>query len=243
MGRRRAERIEGLLNGELLDTPSLRAELAYNFDAHHLGVLAAGPGAEEAIRELAGALDARLILLSRPGRTVWAWLGGRERLDPLAFESEASAIRTEDLSIAFGEPLEGLSGWRLTHRQASAALPVALRRRDRIVRYADVAVLAAICEDELLATSLRSLFLDPLDGSRDGGASAREMLRAYIEAGCNVSSAAARLGVNRHTAASRLRAVEAKLGRSLVSCLSQIDLALKLEELPDWTAEASGPIE
>ena len=59
---RRDVRVRRLLAGELLDT----SELAYDFDAWHLGVLIAGPGAEKAIRDLATALGRPLLLI--PGR-------------------------------------------------------------------------------------------------------------------------------------------------------------------------------
>ena len=46
------------------------------------------------------------------------------------------------VSSAIGEPGKGLDGWRLTHRQAQAAMRIALRRPQRLTRYADVALLA-----------------------------------------------------------------------------------------------------
>jgi hypothetical protein len=54
-----------------------------------------------------------------------------------------------------GEPARGIDGWRLSHRQAKAALPTALRAPEAFVRYGDVALLAATLADDLLATSLR----------------------------------------------------------------------------------------
>jgi DNA-binding PucR family transcriptional regulator len=79
--------------------------------------------------------------------------------------------------------------------------------------------------------SLRQLYLEPLAGERDGGEVLRETLRAYFEAERNVSSAAAALGVKRHTVTNRLRAAEEKLGRSLNVCAGELDVALHLEDL------------
>jgi hypothetical protein len=224
---RRVERVKRLLSGELIDT----SELAYELDAHHLGAIAAGPGAPEALRNLATALDRRLLLVRRGEGTVWAWLGGRRRTDPAELERKVSESWPGLLSFAVGEPAQGLAGWRLTHRQARAALPIALRRSRSFVRYADVALLASMFQDDLLATSLRQLYLEPLAEERDGGETLRETLRAYFAAERNVSSAAAALSVNRHTVTSRLRTIEKRLGRPLSTCATEIDAALRLEDL------------
>ena len=61
-------------------------------------------------------------------------------------------------------------------------MPVAERRGQSLVRYVDVALQAAIVRDDLLATSLRQIYLAPLEKARDGGEVARETLRAYFAA-------------------------------------------------------------
>lgn len=225
---RRAERVEKLLAGELLDT----SELQYEFDnAHHLAAIAAGSGAGEAIRDLAKALDRRLLLIHRSEGTAWAWLGSRRKVDIEEFELHLSQSWPAQVSLAIGEPAHGLAGWRLTHQQARAALPIALRSPQPFIRYADVALLASMLQDDVLATSMRELYLAPLSEERDGGAVLRETLRAYFAAERNVSSAAAALGVNRHTVTNRLRAIEQRLDRSLDSCAAEMEAALRLENL------------
>jgi hypothetical protein len=223
---RRAEQVRRLLDGDLLNT----SELEYEFDAHHLGAIATGAGAAGAIRDLAGGLDCSLLRVCPAEGTVWAWLGGRRPLDP---EQLTNLVPSGSVgpSLAIGEPGKGLAGWRLTHRQARAALPIARRSRCSPVRYADVALLASILQDELLVTSLCLLYLEPLAEDRDGGAVLRETLRAYFVADHNVSSAAAALGVNRHTVTNRLHAIEERLGRPLSSCTAEMDAALRLEDL------------
>jgi hypothetical protein len=222
----RAELVGRLLDGELIDT----AELAYDFDAHHLGLIAQGPGAAEALRDLAAPLDRRLLLVRREADLAWLWLGGRSRPDPVDLEGPIAASWPPRIALAIGEPGESLAGWRLSHRQAAAALPVAQRRRAEPVRYADVALLASILRDEVLAASLRQLYLEPLAAASGGGEVLRETLRAYFAAERNVSSAAAGLGVKRHTVTNRLRAVEERLGRPLDECSLDLDAALRLEE-------------
>ena len=59
----------------------------------------------------------------------------------------------------------------------------------------------------------------------------RETLRAYFTTGHNASSAAAALGVARHTVKNRLRTVERTIDRSLHTCLPELEVALRLEEV------------
>lgn len=75
------------------------------------------------------------------------------------------------------------------------------------------------------------IYLSPLDGQRDGGRLARNTLREYFAAGRNASSAAAALGVARHTVQNRLRTVEQDLGRALHTCTAELEVALRLDEL------------
>ena len=132
--------------------------------------------------------------------------------------------------VSLGEPGEELAGWRFSHRQAKAALPIAERRGEPVLRYGDVAVLAAIARDDLLETSLRRLYLEPLERGREGGKVARETLRAYFEAERNISSTAAALGVDRRTVRNRIGAIEDLLGRPLRGSLADLEIALRLDE-------------
>lgn len=224
---RRREVVKRLLAGELVD----HAEIDYDFDAVHLALVAKGEGVEELMRELAGALDRRLLAVRREEGSTWAcWLGGRHRLDSEEALRALAAKAPTGAFIAVGEPGEGLSGWRFSHLQAKAALAIAERSGEPVVRYGDVAVVASILRDDLVAASLRQLYLDPLARSRDGGKVARETLRAYFEAERNISSTAAALGVDRRTVRNRLRAIEELLGRSLRGSLADLEIALRLDD-------------
>ncbi len=224
---RRAERIERLLAGELLDT----SELAYDFEGFHFGAIGTGPGTWEALRDLSVALDSCLLAIRRSEGTVWAWFGGRHPIDMEKLDRYASTSWPTQATLAVGESGEGLSGWRLTHHQARAALPIALRSPEPFIRYADVALLASVLQDELLATSLRELYLAPLETGRDNGKAFRQTLRAYFAADRNVSSAAVILGVSRRTVANRLRSIETRLGRPLSIAGAEMEMALRFLEL------------
>ena len=248
---RRAERVKRLLDGEMLDT----VELGYHLGDWHLGVVATGPGASQALRGLAVSLDRRLLLVHPDQLTAWAWFGGRQRLDIGELHSQLSSSWPGQAILSVGEPAEGIAGWRHTHFQAAAAVLVAQRRSEPVTRYADVALLVSVLKDDLLVGSLEQLYLAPLRSESDGGKAAKKTLRAYFAAGHNVSSAAMALGVNRRTVTSRLRAIEELFGRSLDRSVAEIDTALQLDELgnsravaqpgkgPSQVGKALGPFE
>jgi hypothetical protein len=224
---RRRECVRSLLAGELVD----HSELGYDLAAHHLALMAQGEGAEELVRGLAKSLDRRLLAVQRDEEPKWAcWLGGRRPLEVEAALRELSGKVPDGVYVAVGEPAEGLAGWRFSHLQAKAALPVAERRGEPVVRYADVALVASVLRDDLVAGSLRQLYLAPLEQGRDGGSAARQTLRAYFAAERNVSSTAAALGVDRRTVSNRLRAIEALLGRSLKDSATDLEIALRIDD-------------
>lgn len=224
---RRAARVRALLSGDLLDA----ADIDYEFGEWHLGAVAIGDCALAALRDLAQSLDRRLLAVQSDDQVVWAWFGGRLAVEPDTLESVLLSVWPGQLTLALGESGRGLSGWRLTHRQAQAVLPVARRTGSGWVRYADAALLASFLQDDLLVSSLRERYLAPLAGERDGGSILRETLRAFFSADRNASSAAALLGVNRHTVTNRLRIVEERIGRSLTSAGAEIEAALRLHDL------------
>jgi hypothetical protein len=206
---RRRECVKRLLAGELVVAD---VDLNYDLDQVHLGVMAEGEGA-----------------VQREEEPIWAgWLGGAR---PLASAEAARRLREIDhagVVISLGEPASGLTGWRFGHLQAKAALPIAVREGG-VVRFADVTLVAALRRDELIATSLRRLYLDPLEADRDGGITTRETLRTWFRCERNISSTAAALGVDRRTVRNRLRAVEAQVGRPLGEMALDLELALRLD--------------
>jgi len=258
---RRAERVRRLLDGGAIEG----SELDYELDAWHLGVIAVGARAEQAVRELAAGVDRRCLSVAQDKQSVWAWLGGRERFVVGEIERAVLAAITREeagqgeeagqseqagqsrkqgqgVLFAIGEPAGGLAGWRLTHRQAQAALTVALRRNGisrngtpaqgvTFTRYADVALLAGVLKDEALAKALIEIYLSPLEDSRGSGPVLRQTLRAYLDAERSVSSAAIALGVVRKTVESRLHTIEERLGRTLHPCPAELEVALLLDEL------------
>ncbi len=223
---RRAETVRRLLAGDPIDAP----ELQYDLNANHLGLIAAGRGAERVMRALAAELDCRLLFVLCTEEKAWAWLGRRLPFDPMQLERLSAAGLPCGLSLAIGEPAEGRNGWRMTHHQAKAALSIALRASGA-VRYREAALLSSITEDELLVAFLRDTYLAPLSSDHDNGGLAIETLRAYFAAERNISSAAAALGVSRQAVRSRLRTVESRIGHDLGDRAVELELALRIYDL------------
>jgi PucR-like helix-turn-helix protein/diguanylate cyclase with GGDEF domain len=220
--------LEELLAGR---QPSGEIGVDYDFDGQHLGLMVKGEGAHEAMRALAAAVDRRLLADPHQEAPAWAcWLGGGARLDPKEVVHALDSISPESVVAAVGEPADGIAGWRLSHRQAKAALPIAERKGAGALRYADVAVLASILRDDLGTTSLSQIYLQPLEATKDGGKVGRETLRAYFACERNTSSTAAALGVDRRTVTNRLRGVEELFGRPLGTIAAQLETALQLAE-------------
>lgn len=235
---RRVALVERLLAGELLE-PS---ELSYDFDTHHVGAIASGPMAEEVVRELAALVDARLLFVRRDEDTVWGWLGGRTPVEPEQLQGAGCRALGAETLLALGEPAEGLTGWRLTHRQARAAMPIARSGPSPVVRYGDAILLAAILQGDFHTSSIRQLFIAPIEIERDSGAMAFETLRAYFAAERNAASAAAALGISRQAVNGRLQIIGERLGQPVNSCAAELEVALKVWELEEHLRKEPVPV-
>jgi hypothetical protein len=225
---RQFEQVRRLLAGELTGA----ADLDYELDGAHLAVALAGTGCSEVLRETAVAIGRPRTLIVGPDETsCWAWLGAVPPNSRAALPGLLRGATGEALRIGIGEFADGIEGWRLSHRQAIAALLVAQSGPSSCVLYRDQPLTAAAFVDDLLAFSLRQLYLEPLEEEKDGGESVRRTLRAYFSCERNVSSASASLGVSRNTVMSRLATAERRIGRPLFSCAAGLEVALSLQLL------------
>jgi DNA-binding PucR family transcriptional regulator len=73
-------------------------------------------------------------------------------------------------------------------------------------------------------------YVAPLRRARDADLLS-QTLRTYFTHAGNAASTAAALGVDRHTVQRRLRRIERILGRSLESCRTELDVALRVSQL------------
>jgi len=214
------------------------SRLEYRLDGcWHTCMIAVGGAAERTVAAVASALDSLLLSIPQSETHVWAWLGGARRTTPRDIENVPLDFTRGGLTLAISEPRRDRDGWRLAYRQAQAALRVALIEQRECVQYADVALLAPFLVDIDMARSFIHIYLEPLNGMRDGGAIARETLRAYFAAGGLYKVAACGLGLHRHTVRRRIAAIERKLGYPPLSRHIEIGLALRLEaSIENWPA-------
>jgi hypothetical protein len=233
---RMLERVRRILDGELLDGSAID----YPFDGWHLGMVGTGLDVAKRIRSLTVDMDCRCLFVSPDETTMWAWLSARHHAKLRDLADNMASHDIAELYLAMGEPGRRIDGWRLTHRQAAAAMPVALRGESRLVRYADVVLLSTIVQNDLLALSLRQLYLAPLERDRDRGKAVKDTLRTYFATNQKITSAAAAMGVNRNTVAARIRLSEERIGRPIASCGAELEAALRMEELENANQDYSG---
>jgi PucR-like helix-turn-helix protein/diguanylate cyclase with GGDEF domain len=234
---RRLERIEALLAGEVVEAP----ELDYDFGATHVGIVAIGSGTDEHIKQVARSLGGRLLLVQSAPQKCWAWIGATHGISSSLLKESLSLDSPTSARISLGEPARGVPGWRRTHREAKAGLPVADWPKGAVVRYSEVLLLAVVLSDDLLITSLEDKYLAPLAVERDGGEILKNTLRAYFSQNRHISSAAELLGVKRHTVRNRLDLVEERLGRTIDSCAAELELALRVDTfLPSSSTQLHG---
>lgn len=229
-----AERVKRLLAGESVDL----GDVDYELNSWHLGVMLTGVETVPAVQELAAGLDCQVLSVQDGEETIWGWLGGQRRLTASDIDRVLPAALPSGISLVAGEPGQGVEGFRCTHSQAQAALRVALRRPQKLTRYADVALLASALQDDVLARWLIETYLSPFGEGSDRGM-LRRTLRAYFAAERSVAAAASELGVVPRTIKRRLRTVEEKLGRQIQTCQAELEVALCLEEF-DQAAPPAG---
>jgi DNA-binding PucR family transcriptional regulator len=224
---RQAEQIRRLLAGELDEAP----ELTYDFSARHVGIVAAGAAATDWFSQCVAKVDCAHLSIETDDGSVWAWLGSRRPFEQVRHWADELDPVPEGVTVGAGEAAAGISGWRLTHRQALAAASVAASSDSRVAVYGEVALLAAALKDELLRRSLHDLYIRPLGETRAARGPALETLRAYFRSERNTSSTGALIGVSRQTVTNRLRTIEEQLGRSINSCGAELETAIRLEYL------------
>lgn len=224
---RRVDAVERLLRGELL----VPGDFSYDFDARHVGIIAAGEGAADATRALAKALDRRLLIVRPADGRAWGWLEVRDDLDWTALEREVGRNWPGSVDLAVGDDEKGMVGWRRTHNQARAAMALAVTQPGQIARYGPNCMLITALNDELFREALRSRCLEPLSRGRSGNRTLQDTLRAYFKAKRNATSTSAAIGVSRRTVTTRIRKAEQLIGQTITECGSMLEPALALELL------------
>jgi len=193
---------------------------AYDLRAAHVGVVAWGPAAAEA---LSGAVAEDGVVVEVGEEVAWAWT------------RRATTLPTPPPGVRFalGNAARGAHGFRRTHAEALRAQAVAVRTRAQVARYADVAVEWLAVTDPAAARGFVEAELGELAAGGAREARMRETLAAYLGAGQSRAAAAAALGVADRTVAYRIRTAEERLGRPVYARATELAIALRWAALLD----------
>ena len=183
------------------------AILGYRLRQYHVGVVcwasdAAGTAdeitrLEHAISQVAGKAGCTgdPVFLPRDVSSAWAWLplGIRDTLDTAA---ASTAGADSDIHFAFGDPAKGTTGFRLTHRQATAAQAVALAagtNPPRAVTFGQVAPVAMMLGSPGLLRPWVLATLGGLAADDEHHARLRETLLVFLHTGGSYKTTAEHL--------------------------------------------------
>ncbi len=221
--------VDALLSGAEVDAAQLDT-LAYGLDAWHIGVVGLGTGVRRVVKDLAARLNCQLLSVEQHHDTLSAWLGGNRKLAPRDIERGFSNQRTA-ATVVIGRQHRGIDGFRLTHQEAQAALPVAARQPGGLIRSTDVVLEAAVLGDATLFRLLQGAYLAPLDDLPDKGRAIRATLRAYFDAEYNVAETARSLGLTSRAVRNRLAKASGRLGYPIPERHAELEVALRLEAM------------
>jgi hypothetical protein len=210
------------------DKDQIEALLNYGLDAQHMGMVVWNQYGTvqgnrlvrivRALKQLGPVADVLVSPRDLVSAHGWVTLAGPVRQ---AMTQISRALwATAELRVSFGEPAEGLTGFRKTHHQAVAAHAVAQMPgsvRHHAVRYRDIAVTSLLGRRPEEAEPWVLTILGDLSTDCDDRARLRETLRIYLESGENASVAATRLYVHRNTVKYRVARATDLLGVSFLA--------------------------
>lgn len=243
----RLRAVTGLLQGDL-DPRMAERSICYRLDASHIGYTlwdASGAGRvrlETVAAELAARIDhwQHLTVRSDSG-TLNGWLSCRAgHLQPALRGLEPPP----GIRAAFGSTHWGLSGFRLTHREALEAKRVSSSIGGQpLTMYDDVGVLALASRDTELAGAFVEAHLGSLSADDEKSRSLRETLRIFLQERGSPAATAARLRVHRNTVVKRIEKIQETLDTPIDRGSLNLRVALELARVlshrpcqPDSTA-------
>ena len=234
---RRAEIAKAILAKQSVDIDSAATTLAYPLRQHHTAfTLLVEDGVpdfelQRLLEVAAGSVSKGLgggkpLVIPSGARSAWCWTA--QPSHPQADESLLELPPFVRATVGMCHP--GPSGFRLTHIEAVAALAVADRCEQPVLRYTDVelACLAAgiLCADGRTAFVCREL--GGLVCADDATQRLRHTLRVYLKQGCDALATGELLQVHANTVRYRVRQAEQRLGHGVHQRRVQLELALEI---------------
>jgi hypothetical protein len=240
-GAARAARIRELLSGERVNVSATEATLGYRLRQYHVGLVCWAGDATAAVdnvsrlehaislvaAKVAGVGDP--VFLPRDESSAWAWLplGIRDSLDVAA----ASTVDPDaDIHFAFGDAVKGVTGFRLTHRQALAAQAVALAAgpsAPQVVTFSEVAPVAMMLGSPDLLRAWVLATLGDLATDDEPHARLRDTLQVFLQSGGSYKATAEQMVLHKNTVQYRIRKAEENLGRPGAGNRHDVELALQ----------------
>jgi hypothetical protein len=218
-------------------TEELDQLLAYSLGDTHLAAVIETPGISPPttdIGRLRDAADARGTLLAQHTARTWlVWLGRPGGFGPTNLSRLRRALVDTGLTIAVGEPEEGLAGLGRTRQHALETQRVQHALGidgSRCLWAREVRLETLLLGDPQRARDFLTDELGPLGAGDSFARRLRETLLAWLTMGSH-GSAAAILGVHENTVRNRLRAAEELLGVPLTGRRTELMVALRLERL------------
>jgi len=238
----RGARVRALLKGEQVDVNASEVILGYRLRQHHLGVVtwitgaSAGGAAlgllERATAEVAAEAncDGRPMFVPQDEFSAWAWmpLGAQRGIAPPGI-SVTSGTGDDRIRFAFGEPAQGVTGFRRTHRQALSAQAIALAAGSTgqvVTRFGEVAPLALMSGSIELLRAWVVETLGALADDNEHNARLRETLRVFLQENGSYKTTAERLTLHKNTVQYRVRKAEESLRVPVMQDRLHIELAL-----------------
>jgi DNA-binding PucR family transcriptional regulator len=242
----RTVRIRELLDAEVVDADAVSTEIGYPLRRVHLAVVASYPQTHHGdelvrmqrfVRELAECLESNghPLFIAADRLTGWGWI-------PLAAETAPGAVECvrrlattyqQPPSLAVGDPLPGVDGFRRSHRQALGAHAVAIAAgpdAQQIVTNDDSGLSAAA----LLGGNVQAArawvgeVLGPLASATESDERLRETLRVFLQTGSSYKAAAAELHLHFNSVRYRVQRAEQRRGRPITTDRLDVEIALLL---------------
>jgi hypothetical protein len=174
----------------------------------------------------------------------WAWLGFRAAPDEQRMAALFEPRRADCISLAVGEPANGIAGFRSSHSEALSARRIAKISKSRagtVTRWGNVAIVGLLSADAERARQFVTRELGPLDADNDAMARLRATLGIYFREGDVIAATAQRLGVHINTISYRLRQCEELLERPVKQRRFELEAALLLRDRIGFSLAVTPP--
>ncbi|MTD58896.1 PucR family transcriptional regulator [Amycolatopsis pithecellobii] len=249
----RADIVRSLLaDATTADVSQTSRALGYDLRRTHEAVVVWSDSPDSSSRLPAAAIEAlqargattTLVVPVASGR-VWAWGTGTGPAS--SWETISEALSRQRIRAAFGTPVDGIAGFRRSHREAERAEKLELLRQEAgrvprpVTAYADVAVIALLVNNLEAAGEFVRRELGGLSARSTSIAALRTTLYHYLAAERSLVEVARRLHVARGTVTYRVKRAQEVLGHDLDERHFALYNALALaEELGDLVLEVKG---